>query len=587
MKEIFQYLKPYGRGLLIAALAIGVSTVCDLLLPTIMSEILNHGVAGKNLDYIVKCCILMLFVAVAGLGSVLLGTKMSTDVVSGFCADLRGVVFRKVNQMSFEAFGQLGTAALVTRATQDVDIVSWVAQEMAGTVVTIPVLFFGGVILAVRKDVTLSLTLLAFIPVIFGVVLFTGRKIMPLWDISDKYVDKQNDLMRQRLRGIRVIRAFNAENHEHEAVADATRAMSETMITANVSMGLISPLATFLLDMAAVLIVYIGGWRMETGSGLTGGDIFAIVQYISLVSSGVIMGAFSIIYFPHAKVAAGRIGQVLGSRGMADPIARQDLTFTGRIEFDNVTFSYSGAAEPALQDVSMMIEPGQKIAIIGGTGAGKSSIVSLLMGFRMPTSGQVKLDGIPTSRLSRYTMRQNMSCVLQNTAIYSGTVRENIRMGRQDATDEEILAALEIAQAKDFVLGFAEGLDHKITQSGKNLSGGQKQRLSIARAVLKDAPIYIFDDSFSALDFLTEARLRPALGLKIKGKTQIIITQRISTAMHCDRIYVMDRGRIVGTGSHKELLESCSVYQEIHKSQTGGEEHEERNNERACLSPAD
>ena len=318
---------------------------------------------------------------------------MSTDVVSGFCADLRGVVFRKVNQMSFEAFGQLGTAALVTRATQDVDIVSWVAQEMAGTVVTIPVLFFGGVILAVRKDVTLSLTLLAFIPVIFGVVLFTGRKIMPLWDISDKYVDKQNDLMRQRLRGIRVIRAFNAENHEHEAVADATRAMSETMITANVSMGLISPLATFLLDMAAVLIVYIGGWRMETGSGLTGGDIFAIVQYISLVSSGVIMGAFSIIYFPHAKVAAGRIGQVLGSRGMADPIARQDLTFTGRIEFDNVTFSYSGAAEPALQDVSMMIEPGQKIAIIGGTGAGKSSIVSLLMGFRMPTSGQVKLDG--------------------------------------------------------------------------------------------------------------------------------------------------------------------------------------------------
>lgn len=579
MKEIFRYLKPYRRGLLLATLAIGVSTVCDLLLPTIMSEILNNGVAVKDLNYIVICCAVMLVVAVAGLAAVLLGTKLSTDVVAGFSADVRSAVFRKVNRMSFEEFGDLGTAALVTRATQDAETVSWVAQQMAGTIVTIPVLFFGGVLLAMSKDVALSLTLLAFVPVIFGAVLLTGRRIMPLWEVSDKYVDKQNDLMRQRLRGIRVIRAFNAEQKEHAAVSEATRAMSETMIRANVSTGLITPLATFLLNAAAVLMVYLGGWRMEQGSGLTGGDVFAIVQYVSLVTGGVIMGAFAIIMFPQAKVSADRIGQVLRSKGMADPVERQGLVFSGRIELDDVTFCYEGAAEPALKNVCMDILPGQRIAIIGGTGAGKSTVVSMLMGFRMPTSGQVRLDGVPTDRLSRYTMRQNMNCVLQNTAIYSGTVRENVRMGREDASEEEILEALEIAQAKEFVLGFPEGLEHEITQSGKNLSGGQKQRLSIARAVLKDAPIYIFDDSFSALDFLTEANLRLALAGKIRGKTQIIITQRVTSAMHCDQIYVMDRGCVVDCGKHRELLERCRVYQEIYESQTGGEHHEAQSKE--------
>lgn len=570
MKHMINYLKPYYKGLLLATLAITVSTVCDLLLPTIMSEILNNGIRQQDLIYILRCCGIMFLIAVAGLGSVLIGTRISTKVVAAFCADVRAVVFDKVNRMSFEEFGKLGTSALVTRATHDVETVSWIASELSGTMIMIPVLFFGGVILAMRKDVLLSLMLLAFIPVILAIVLIIGRKIVPLWEKSDVYIDKQNDIMRERLRGIRVIRAFNAEGQEHERIAEATRIMAQTMIDANVSMGVISPVATLLLNIAAVLIVYFGAQRMETGSGLTGGDIFAIIQYVSLVTSGVIMGAFSIIMFPHAKVAADRIGQVLNAEGMADPVARQELTLSGDIRFDHVSFSYEGAAESALQDISLHISKGQKAAIIGGTGSGKSTIVSMLMGFRMPTQGQVLLDGIPTVKLSRYTMRQNMSCVLQNTSIYSGTIRENIRMGRQDASDEEIRTALEVAQAKEFVASFREDLDHEIRQSGKNLSGGQKQRLSIARAILKNAPIYIFDDSFSALDFLTEARLRSALARHIAGKTQIIITQRVSTAMHCDCIFVLDKGQLVGAGSHKELLESCAVYREIHASQTGG-----------------
>ena len=570
MKEMMNYLRPYRKGLVVATLAVIVATVCDLLLPTIMSDILDKGVYEKDFSYILRCCAVMLGVSLLSLGSVLLGSKVSNDVVAAFCADVREAVFRKVNQMSFEEYGALGTAALVTRATHDVQTVSWVASEFCGTLITIPVLFFGGVILSMRKDVWLSLTLLAFLPLIFAVVLRIGKKILPLWEKSDEYIDRQNDLMRQRLRGIRVIRAFNAESQEHDQIARATRLMAEYIIKGNVAMGLVTPLATFLLNAAAVVIVYLGGWRMESGSSLSGGDVFAIVQYVSLVAGGVIMGAFTIITFPQAQVAARRIGQVLHAQGLADPVERQKISFSGDIRFENVSFCYSGAAEPALKNISLRIEPGQKVAFIGGTGAGKSTLVSMLLGFRMPTQGSVLLDGIPTEQLSRHTMRENMSCVLQSSTIYSETIRENLRMGKQDASDDEIWQALRTAQAEDFVRSFSDGLDHPIRQSGKNLSGGQKQRLSIARAILKDAPIYIFDDSFSALDFLTEANLRKALSERIAGKTQLIITQRVTSAMHCDRIFVMDSGSLVDSGTHAELLQRCQVYQQIYASQTGG-----------------
>lgn len=571
MKEMLKYLRPYGKWLVFATVMMTLSTLCDLLLPTIMSQILNNGVYQKDMDYILKCCLWMLLVASVGLGTVLLGTRISSSVVASFCADVRGDVFRKVNRMTFEEFGKLGTAALVTRATHDVQTVSWIASELCGTIVMIPVLFLGGVLLAMSKDVLLSALMLLFVPVIMVVVLRVGKKIVPLWEKADEYIDKQNSLMRQRLRGIRVIRAFNAENQEHDKIVEAIHVMSESFIRSNIASGLITPLAMLLLNMAAVLVVYFGGWRMESGSGLTGGDVFAIVQYISLVSSGLIMAAFTVIMFPQARVAADRIGQVLKAEGMADPVARQELTLKGKIKFDNVSFRYDGAAEYALKDISLEIAPGEKVAVIGGTGAGKSTLVSMLLGFRMPTEGRVLLDDMATDTLSRHSMRDNMCCVLQSATIYSGTIRENVRMGRLDATDEEILEALKTAQAMEFVESLPGGLDHEIKQSGKNLSGGQKQRLSIARALLKDAPVYIFDDSFSALDFLTEANLRKALSEKIQGKTQIIITQRITSAMHCDRVYVMDRGRLVDRGTHRELLSRCGIYQEIYASQTGGE----------------
>ena len=571
MKKIFAYLKPYRGGLLLGMLLMAISTVCELLLPDIMSDILNTGVYNADLSYIFRCCAKMLVVALVSLGSVLGGWYISSKVVAGFCADLRQGVFRKVNTMRFEDISRMGSSALLTRSTHDVGTLSWVASILSGSIITIPVLFIGGVVLALGKDAVLSLVLLLFIPLVFAAVVKIGKKIEPLWETSDKYMDKQNDIVRERLHGIRVIRAFNSEPREHKRIEDATQVMAENIIRANVSMGVISPLSIALMNMAVVLIVYLGGFRMERGiSSASGGDIFAVIQYITLIMNGVVMAAFSIVMYPHAKVAAKRIGEVLDVESPAEPV-EEELHFSGDIRLENLSFGYEGAAENAVSEISLHIRPGQQVAVIGGTGSGKSTLVQLLMGFRRPSAGHIYFDGRDSVSISPKTIRENISCVLQKAAIYSGSIRKNIAMGRPGATDEELLAAAEIAQMGDYLASLPEGLDHELTQSGKNLSGGQMQRICIARAVLKNAPIYIFDDSFSALDFLTEARLRKALSERTAGKTRIVITQRVSSAMSCDCIFVMDKGCLVDAGSHQELLERCKIYQEIYVSQTGGE----------------
>ena len=571
MKKIFAYLKPYRGGLLLGMLLMAISTVCELLLPDIMSDILNTGVYNGDLNYIFRCCAKMLAVALISLGSVLGGWYISSKVVAGFCADLRQGVFRKVNTMRFEDISRIGSSALLTRSTHDVGTLSWVASMLSGSVITIPVLFIGGVVLALGKDAVLSLVLLLFIPLVFAAVVRIGKKIEPLWETSDKYMDKQNDIVRERLHGIRVIRAFNSEPREHKRIEDATQVMAENIIRANVSMGVISPLSIALMNMAVVLIVYLGGFRMERGlSSASGGDIFAVIQYITLIMNGVVMAAFSIVMYPHAKVAAKRIGEVLDVESPAVP-EEEELHFSGDIRLENLSFGYEGAAENAVSEISLHIRPGQQVAVIGGTGSGKSTLVQLLMGFRRPSAGHIYFDGRDSTSISPKTIRENISCVLQKAAIYSGSIRKNIAMGRPGATDEELLAAAEIAQMGDYLASLPEGLDHELTQSGKNLSGGQKQRICIARAVVKNAPIYIFDDSFSALDFLTEARLRKALSERTAGKTRIVITQRVSSAMSCDCIFVMDKGCLVDAGSHQALLERCKIYQEIYVSQTGGE----------------
>ncbi len=567
MRRILKYLKPYTRLLLLSMGLISLSSFCDLLLPTLMSNILDHGIREKDMSYIWGCCLQMLLTAGVSLVCILWGSKISSKVVAGFCGDLRSDIFRKVNTLSFEEFGHWGTAALVTRATHDVMTVSWVASMLCGTVATIPMLFLGGVILAMAKDVVLSLILLIFVPIILVIVLAIGRKVLPLWKRSDLYIDRQNAIMRERLRGIRVIRAFRSENREHDRIAEATEVMAENIIKGNVSMGVLTPVSLFLFNVATVLIVYFGSFRMGSGS-LSAGDIFAVVQYVTMVMGGIMMGSFALVMYPHAKVAADRIGEVFDAEGMGNNAVGRDHKLEGSVRFQNVSFSYGGS-EDAVKDITLEIQKGQKVAIIGGTGSGKSTLIALLLGFRNPCKGELFFDEIPAKDISKASLRRDISSVLQGSAIYTGTIGENIRMGKENATEEELLQAAKIAQLASF-MEECGGMDYEITQAGKNLSGGQKQRLSIARAIVKEAPIYVFDDSFSALDFLTEKNLRTALNEKIQGKTQIVVTQRITSAMSSDRIFVMDKGILVDQGTHEELLDRCKIYGEIYASQTGG-----------------
>ncbi len=575
MKRILPYLKPYRGKMLLGMLLIAVSSVCSLLLPTIMSDILDGGIYTSDWDYILRCCGKMLLVTLISLGAVAAGTWCRTHVVAGFCADLRAMVFRRVNTLTFEEVSRIGTSALLTRSTHDVGTLAWVADMLFSNIITIPVLFFGGVVLAFSKDSTLALIILLAMPVIMLLVLVIGRKVEPLWKVSDEFCDKQNDLVRERLHGIRVIRAFNREEQEQSRIAEATRVMAEHIIEANTKMGLVAPIAIALMNLVAVAVLYLGGSRMQSGiSGASGGDIFAMVQYIALVMNGIVMAAFALVMYPHAKVAANRIGEVMDADMMTETAEEggdEDITFAGDIRMEGVTFRYEGADAAAVSDVSLHIAAGQKVAIIGGTGSGKSTLVQLLMAFRLPTEGKIYFDGRDSVTLSRRTIRHNISCVLQRAGIYSGTIRENIAMGRPSASEEEIMEAAAVAQMADYIKAQPEGLEHRLEQAGKNLSGGQKQRVSIARAVLKNAPIYLFDDSFSALDFMTEANLRRALAEKAAGKTQIVVTQRVTSAMSSDRIFVMDGGRLVDAGTHTELLERCEVYREIYLSQTGGE----------------
>ena len=570
MFKLLRLLKPdAGRIVLVVFLTL-ITSAASLALPYLMSYIVEYGIGGQNMTVTLACSGIMLGVSIMGLVVGILSYKISAGVVSRYSKTLREVIFKKVNTLNPDQLNHWGTGALITRSTNDIWLLEECASMLMQGVISIPILVLGGSALAFLADPWLALIMFTFVPVVVTVLYFVVRRIMPLWEKSDEYIDKQNSIIRERLTGIRVIRAFNREDRECDRANEATLVMAKNIIKANVNMGLLTPVIMLGLNLVTILILYVGAKLMQGGkSAVTGADIIAIVQYVALVMNGIMMFAMMLAFLPKVAVNSRRINEILETEVQKEPDDENQPAFSGALKFSHVDFRYEGASENALSDVSFDIAPGEKVAFIGGTGSGKSSIVKLIMKFFNPTSGEISYDGKSVSEISGKRVRNNVTCVLQNATIFSGTIGSNVRMSAADASDEQVYDALKVAELKGFVENLETGLDYEILSGGSNLSGGQKQRLSIARAMLKNGSIYLFDDSFSALDFLTEAHVKENLDKTLSGKTRIVMTQRASTAASADKIFVLDEGRIVGRGTHKDLLSSCRQYREIYESQTG------------------
>ncbi|MCM1042828.1 MAG: ABC transporter ATP-binding protein/permease [Corallococcus sp.] len=575
MKQLFGYLKPFKKETAALMFLYAAQALCALFMPYVMSNIVEEGVRKANMDYIWINGGIMLAIAVAYLACCLLSNKVSCGMLARFSAKLRKKVFDKTNKLSPEQFSNVGTGSLITRTTDDISWLEETVTQLPYVIVTVPIMLIGGVVLSFLGDWLLALILLAVMPIALFAVSLLTRNMEKRWEKGDRYIDVQNRIIRERLSGIRVIRAFDKDEHEHKRAEHATRVMSDCFVKNNTLSGTIQPLATLLLNIATVIIIYVGSIRLQTSDVLKAGDIIAIIQYIALIANGVLSLSWTFAFIPHIKVSMGRIDEVLGMP-VVEEVSGEAKKLGGSIVFRNVSFAYDGSENNAIDGIDLDIADGEIVGIIGGTGSGKSTLVKLITAFYSKVSGERFIGGESYGNLSAFQVRDNVAVALQKSMIFEGTVAENVKMGNRDATDEQLAQALEVVQMSDFVESHEEKTEYMLKQSGSNISGGQKQRFNIARTILKDASVYIFDDSFSALDFLTESKLRKALNIYLKGKTQIIITQRAATAMRCDKVYVMDKGRIVGSGEHKQLLKSCDVYREIYESQLGGGYEEEQ-----------
>lgn len=567
-KFLFKYFKKYKLSLALTGVLYLVASASALAMPNLMSRIIDDGIRNSNIKTVYVLSGIMLSIAVVSFLLAIVGKKMNAVVSNSIAEDMRNDVFEKINSLTFEEFSSIGSSSLLTRANEDVFALQDVANSFVYAVTNVPVMLFGGVILSLLKDFSIALILLSVIPVVAFIVFLLVKKMGRLWEISNKYCDKQNKLVRERLTGIRVIRAFDKERYEHGRISEATDVMADNMIRANVLSSLITPVSLLLLNVVTVAVIYVGAIRMQNPAILKAGDIIAIIQYVGIASNGLLAAVWVFAWLPHFKVSARRVNEVLSLKGVPESEGKAKY-IRGDLRITNLSFTYPHAKLPALTDVNMNIEEGETVAIIGGTGSGKTTLIKLLAGFYEPTEGTILFGGYDYSSLTADDVRSNISVALQKSMIFEGTIKDNVMMSKTDAGDEEVFHALETARMADYVNSHKEGIYYELSQSGANLSGGQKQRINIARTIFKKSSVYVFDDSFSALDFLTESKLRRALSVELKGKTQIIITQRISTAIHSDRIFVMANGKIVGEGSHDDLINTCEIYKEIYASQMG------------------
>jgi ATP-binding cassette subfamily B protein len=556
------------------AIALGlllIGAIGNLYLPDLQGDIINNGVVKGDTDYILRVGGLMLLVtAVVGL-SAIVAVYFSSRIAMGFGRDVRGAIFTTVQSFSQVEVNQFGPASLITRNTNDVQQVQQVIFMAMTIMVSAPILIVGGIIMALRTDVPLSGLLLVILPVMAVVIGVTMVRLIPLFRTTQTKIDRINQVMRETLSGVRVIRAFVRTRHEEVRFESASRDLYDVQLKAGRIFAITQPLIFAIFNLSTVAVLWFGAMRVESGDLLIG-NLTAFLQYLLQILFATLTAVFMFILIPRAAVSSGRIREVLDTEpSIHDPavpvLPAPDGLDRGVVEFRDLEFRYPGAEQPVLRGISFRAEPGKTTAIVGSTGSGKSTLINLIPRFYDASSGTVLVDGIDVRAMNRDDLWARIGVIPQKAFLFSGTVGSNLRFGKADATEEELWRALEIAQGKDFVSEMEGGLEAPIAQGGTNVSGGQRQRLSIARAIVKDAPIYVFDDSFSALDFATDARLRAALERELGHATVIIVAQRVGTILNADQIVVMDDGAVVGIGTHRELLDTNETYREIVYSQ--------------------
>lgn len=548
--------------------------ILELLLPTLMANVVDQGIVNGDIPYITETGAMMIVCAFVAVLFMIGVSFFSSRVALGFGRDVRQRLFEHVETFSLQAFENIGTASLITRTTNDVKQVQDVINMILRMMTRAPLMLIGGTALAISREPGLSLVFLGSLPLLALLIFFVSRKAIPLYSSLQKKTDRLNLIVRENLIGVRVIRAFNKVTDEQKRFNVANEDYRDTGIKVNKLMALLFPVMMIIMNFTNIAIVWFGALRVDAGI-MQVGNLMAFLQYAMMILMSLIMLSFGFIMIPRAQASATRINEVLQMQSeIADPNhpqeGQQQLEET--VEFRNVTFRYEGAKKPVLENITFQAKRGQTTAIIGSTGSGKTTLVQLIPRFFDVEKGSVVVNGADVREMSQQHLRAMIGYVPQTSVLFEGTVAENLRYGKEDASEEEIWKALEVAQATQFINAKEEGLDFQIKQAGANLSGGQKQRLSIARALVRKADIYIFDDSFSALDMKTDAKLRTALLDILQEATIIIVAQRVSSVIDADQIIVLDEGKVAGIGTHEQLLANNRIYQEIVSSQYGEEE---------------
>ncbi len=568
-----KYLAPHGRLIIAVIFFQLLQSIASLYLPTLNAEIIDNGVAKGDTGYIFSTGFLMLGVTLAQVACSITAVYFGARVAMGLGRDLRSAVFGRVGAFSEREVTTFGAPSLITRSTNDVQQIQILVLMTCTMMVSAPILAVGGIILALQQDLQLSWLMAVSVPVLILSIGLVISRMIPQFRLMQKRIDTINRVLREQLSGIRVVRAFVREDVETQRFTTANDAVTQTALRVGRLTSLMFPIVMMVLNLSSVAVIWFGAFRVDSGS-MQIGTLTAFLQYLMQILMAVMMATFMAMMIPRASVSADRIGEVLDTESSVVPPANPvtALREHGTIAFRDVGFAYPGAEQPVLSDLDFEVPAGRTTAIIGSTGAGKTTLLNLLPRLFDATSGSVLVDGIDVRDLDPDLLWSRIGLVPQKPYLFSGTVASNLRYGKPDATDEELWAALETAQARDFVSEMPEGLDAPIAQGGTNVSGGQRQRLAIARALVKRPEIYLFDDSFSALDLATDARLRRALARDVAGATMVIVAQRVSTIVDADQIIVLEDGRVVGKGTHDELLAANPTYIEIIESQLTAEE---------------